>query len=96
VPPALEPELPYAEDDDTDDCYTSNDTANDGTDVGAAAAGADVSPCGPGIGRFDTCSSGTGIAVAESLIAHLVRLARGTARRDVGTQYTSFEERAGW
>jgi hypothetical protein len=95
VPPSFEPELPYAENDDTDDCYTSNDTTNDSTDVWTTAAGADVCPRGAGIGRLDARGSGTSIAIAEGLVADLVRLARRTAGRDVWTQYASFEDGVG-
>lgn len=35
VPPSLEPVLPYAEDNDTDECHTTNHTTNNGTDVRA-------------------------------------------------------------
>jgi hypothetical protein len=93
VPPSLEPELPYAKHNDTDDCYTSDDTANNSTDVRSAIVGDIVGTLGTGKARLNTGSSGAGVAVTEGLVADLVRLALRAAWGDVGALNASFEER---
>jgi hypothetical protein len=92
VPPSVEPELPYAKHNDTDDCDTSNDTANNGTDVWSAIVGDAGGSLGSGKASLNTGGSGAGIAVAEGLVADLVGLALRTAGGDVGALNASFEE----